>query len=78
METKEVVLPSPADGDGGDTIPPLTLYARIDHVRDRDAGTVDLRRADVNVRIAERIQLPGASVDVYEEEAVGQISFQPL
>lgn len=77
MDTQEVTLPSSDEGDA-DRIPPLTLYARVDHVRDRDAGTVELRGADVNVRVAERIQLPGASVDVFEEEAVGQISFQPL
>ncbi|KAL7551429.1 hypothetical protein ACHAWF_014623 [Thalassiosira exigua] len=80
METEELALPSSSgsgeDGDG-DSIPPLKLYARISHARSNEAG-VELQAANLNVRVLERVQLPGASVDLYEEEPVGQISFQPL
>ena len=57
----------------------MKLYARIDHVRDRDGENgVELKTANLNVRILEQVQLPGATVDLFEEEAVGQVSFQPL
>lgn len=78
METKELVLPSSTDGENSDSLPPLKLYAQLNHFRDKAEGTVELQSANLNVRVMEKIQLPGASVDVFEEEAVGQISFQPL
>jgi hypothetical protein len=84
METRELTLPSSMDGVNDDSIPALKLYARISHVRNKDdgknnrGGGVELKTANLNVRVLERINLPGASVDLYEEEAVGQISFQPL
>ncbi|KAL7544083.1 hypothetical protein ACHAXR_013514 [Thalassiosira sp. AJA248-18] len=77
METKELTLSSSADGENDDSIPALKLYARINHYRKDDVG-VELQAATLNVRILEQVQLPGATVDLYEEEAVGQISFQPL
>jgi hypothetical protein len=78
IETKELKLPS-SESDGGskDSIPPLKLYAQISHIRDKDSG-VELKTANLNVRVLERVQLPGASVDLFEEEKVGQVSFQPL
>jgi hypothetical protein len=39
---------------------------------------VELKTANLNVRVLEQIALPGTMVDTYEEEAVGQISFQAL
>ena len=81
IETKELKLPSSnnVDGDTNDTdsIPPLKLYAQINHIRNDEVG-VELKTANLNVRVLERVQLPGASVDLYEEEKVGQVSFQPL
>ena len=83
IETKELKLPSiqNKDGDGEeisqDSIPPLKLYAQISHIRNEEVG-VELKTANLNVRVLERVQLPGASVDLYEEERVGQVSFQPL
>ena len=80
IETKELKLPSSQqDGndDAGDSIPPLKLYAQISHIRSDEAG-VELKTANLNVRVLEQIQLPGASVDLYEEEKIGQVSFQPL
>jgi hypothetical protein len=89
METRELSLPSSMDGENDDSIPALKLYARIPHARnggngggkgkDRaGGGGVELKTANLNVRVLEQIALPGATVDLYEEEAVGQISFQPL
>lgn len=78
METKELALPSSGDEEDNDSIPALKLYAQINHIRDKDEGGVELKTANLNVRILEQIQLPGATVDLYEEEAVGQVSFQPL
>lgn len=71
METSRLGVP------GDDGIPPLKLYAQIGHARSEERG-VELRTANLNVRVLERVELPGASVDLYEEEAVGQVSFQPL
>lgn len=77
IETKELKLPSSNENDVKDSIPPLKLYAQISHIRDKDTG-VELKTANLNVRVLETIQLPGASVELYEEEKVGQVSFQPL
>lgn len=80
IETKELKLSSSQqDGNDnvGDSIPPLKLYAQISHIRNDEVG-VELKTANLNVRILEQIQLPGASVDLYEEERIGQVSFQPL
>lgn len=77
LETKELALPSSGEEDEGDSIPPLKLYAQINHARKEDVG-VELKTANLNVRILERVQLPGASVDLFEDEKVGQITFQPL
>mmetsp|Transcript_11530 Transcript_11530/g.25286 ORF Transcript_11530/g.25286 Transcript_11530/m.25286 type:complete len:244 (-) Transcript_11530:268-999(-) len=78
METKELTLPSSIDGENSDSIPPLKLYAQIDHIRKMESVGVVLKSANLNVRILEQIQLPGATVDLFEEEKVGQISFQAL
>jgi len=78
METKELTLPSSNDDESADTIPPLKLYAQINHIRNKEEGTVKLQTANLNVRVLEQVQLPGATVDLFEEEAVGQVSFQPL
>eukprot|EP00580_Thalassiosira_gravida_P002205 CAMPEP_0201618900 /NCGR_PEP_ID=MMETSP0492-20130828/40259_1 /ASSEMBLY_ACC=CAM_ASM_000837 /TAXON_ID=420259 /ORGANISM="Thalassiosira gravida, Strain GMp14c1" /LENGTH=248 /DNA_ID=CAMNT_0048087627 /DNA_START=33 /DNA_END=779 /DNA_ORIENTATION=+ len=78
IETKELTLSSSADEENADSIPPLKLYAQINHFRNKDEGTVKLQTANLNIRILEQIQLPGATVDLFEEEAVGQVSFQPL
>lgn len=80
IETKELKLSSSQqDGNDnvGDSIPSLKLYAQISHIRNDEVG-VELKTANLNVRILEQIQLPGASVDLYEEERIGQVSFQPL
>ena len=55
----------------------MKLYAQINHIRNEEVG-VELQTAMLNVRVLERVQLPGAAVDLYEEEPVGQVSFQPL
>lgn len=78
LETRELTLASSTDGENADSIPPLKLYAQINHIRNKEEGSVELKTANLNVRILEQIQLPGATVDLFEEEAVGQVSFQPL
>ncbi|KAL3803832.1 hypothetical protein HJC23_003994 [Cyclotella cryptica] len=83
LETKEFKLSSSQNSERNDannstdSIPPLKLYAQISHIRNENVG-VELKTANLNVRVLERVQLPGASVDLYEEEKVGQVSFQPL
>lgn len=78
IETKELLLPGEnSDGKSGDSIPPLKLYAQITHIRNKEVG-VELKPSNLNVRVLERIQLPGASVDLFEEEPVGKVSFQPF
>lgn len=44
----------------------------------RGGEGVELKTANLNIRVLEQISLPGTTVDLYEEEAVGQITFQPL
>jgi len=79
METKELALPSSMDGENADSIPPLKLYAQINHIRAKDGESgVELQTANLNVRVLEQIQLPGATVDLFEEEKVGQVQFQVL
>jgi len=82
LETKELKIGSinknnDDDGETQDSIPPLKLYAQITHIRNEEVG-VELKPSNLNVRVLERVQLPGASVDLYEEEAIGSISFQPF
>ncbi len=82
LETKELNIgmageKSNEDGETQDSIPPLKLYAQIIHIRNEEVG-VELKPSNLNVRVLERVQLPGASVDLYEEEAIGSISFQPF
>jgi len=94
METRELQLSSSKDGLNDDSIPPLKLYAQISHMRTnnndknkkdamigggrRGGEGVELKTANLNIRVLEQIALPGTTVDLYEEEAVGQITFQPL
>lgn len=94
METRELQLSSSKDGLNDDSIPPLKLYAQISHIRTnnndknkkdamigggrRGGEGVELKTANLNIRVLEQIALPGTTVDLYEEEAVGQITFQPL
>ena len=81
METRELVLEEKngGDGDSGDSLPALKLYAQVSHVRsEKVEGDVVLSTANLNVRVLEQVKLPGATVDLFEEEVVGRISFQPL
>ena len=78
METRELVLEEKNGGDG-DSLPALKLYAQVSHVRsEKVEGDVVLSTANLNVRVLEQVKLPGATVDLFEEEVVGRISFQPL
>lgn len=52
IDTEEYTLP----GDDGDAIKPLTLYAQINHKRDKDTGEVELDAAALNIREIETIK----------------------
>lgn len=76
LETKEVALP----GEDNDSIKPLKLYAQINHSREKEEGVV-LQASALNVRELETIKADpfgAATVDVYDEVNVGQLSIQPL
>lgn len=77
IETLEYNLP----GEEKDAINPLTLYAQINHKRDKDNGNVELDAATLNIREIESIKADpfgAAKVEVYEEVKCGQISLRPL
>ena len=52
INTEEYTLP----GNEGDAITPLTLYAQINHKRDKDTGEVELDAATLNIREFETIK----------------------
>lgn len=77
LKTERIVLP----GSEADSIPPLDLYAQISHVRDKDTGNVELKASVINIRETETVKADvfgTATVDVYEEISVGQLSIQPM
>ncbi len=51
LETEEYQLP----GSDGNSIKPLTLYAQINHKRDKETGEVELSAATLNLREIETI-----------------------
>ncbi len=51
LETEEYALPGPEN----DAITPLTLYAQINHKRDKKTGEVELDAASLNLREVESI-----------------------
>lgn len=66
------------DNDGNMT-PWPPLYAQITHRR--KGGSVFLEPADLKVRNLEQLNADpfgAAKVDIYEEDCVGRISFQPI
>jgi len=74
LESEEIELP----GEEKDTIQPLKLYAQINHSRDEELGVV-LKTTILNVRELETMKADpfgAATVEVYEEKGIGQISFQ--
>ena len=78
IETEEYPLPNNEDND---SIQPLTLYAQINHKRDRDNGNVKLEASTLNIREIESIKADpfgAARVDVFEDVKVGQMSLRAL
>lgn len=74
LETEEFDLP----GEEGDSILPLKLFAQINHYRDEEKGVI-LSQAALNIREVETMKadpLGAATVDVYEEVSVGQLTIQ--
>ena len=76
LETAKYDLP----GEDGDAILPLQLFAQINHSRDEEKGVI-LSQAGVKVREVETVKADpfgAATVDVYDEKSVGQLTIQPL
>lgn len=77
IETEEYELPL----SDNNAIVPLTLYAQVNHKRDKDTGNVELSAATLNLREVEAINADPfgvAKVDIFEEVKVGQLSLRPL
>ena len=78
IETEEYPLPN---NEENDSIQPLTLYAQINHKRDRDTGNVELEASTLNIREMESIKADpfgAARVDIFEDVKVGQLSLRAL
>lgn len=89
IETEEYILPTNNNNGSDeleetnkkDAIVPLTLYAQINHIRDKDSGEVTLQAATLNIREIESIKADpfgAARVDIFEDVKVGQLSLRPL
>lgn len=64
-----------------DSILPLKIYAQINHKRDRKTGRVTLEPATLTIRKMETVKadiLGVASIELYDEIKVGQLSLRPL
>jgi hypothetical protein len=64
-----------------DSILPLKIYAQINHKRDRKTGQVTLEPATLTIRKMETVKadiLGVASIELYDEIKVGQLSLRPL
>jgi hypothetical protein len=64
-----------------DSILPLKIYAQINHKRDRKTGDVTLEPATLTIRKMETVKadiLGVASIELYDEIQVGQLSLRPL
>lgn len=71
------------DGDAGpDYIPPLKLFVKLNHQRDRETGAVTLSaNNDLTIRQVETMAADpfgAATVDLYEELAVGKLQITPV
>jgi len=72
LETKAVELP----GEEKDSIKPLKLFAQISHIRDKEKGVI-LQASELKIRDMETVKadlIGAATVEVYEEVSVGQLS----
>jgi len=81
LETEEYNLPNYDSEKEDDAIKPMTLYAQINHKRDKKTGEVELDAATLNLREIESINADPfgvAKVDIFEEVQVGQLSLRPL
>lgn len=73
LETDAIALSGGVD----DNIPPLQLYAQINHKREN--GSAILQATDLKIRQMERIKADPfgvAQVDIYEEVSIGILSIQ--
>lgn len=76
MEVDEIQLP----GDDQDSIPPLKLFAQINHKREK--GEVILTSgADLKIKKKETFKADpfgAATVDIFEDITVGKLQLQPI
>lgn len=76
MEVDEIQLP----GDEKDSIPPLKLFAQINHKREN--GEVVLTSgADLKIKKKETVKADpfgAATVDIFEDVSVGKLQLQPI
>lgn len=76
LETAKFPLP----GQEEDAILPLKLFAQINHYRDEEKGVI-LSQAELKVREMETVKadpIGAATVDVYEEVSIGQLTIQAI
>ena len=65
-------------GEEKDSIGPLQLFAQISHIRDKEVGVI-LKNSVLKIREMETVKadlIGAATVDIYEEVSVGQLSIQ--
>jgi len=70
-----------ADGAVAEVVPSFTAFAQIDHIIDRKTNQVELRPAEVTLRIVETVKadLAGlATADISTDEVIGSIRFSPV
>jgi hypothetical protein len=70
----------PTSNGEENVILPLQLFAQVKHRRDKELG-VTLESAELRIRQVETVQADpfgAASVDLFQEVGVGQVSFQPI
>lgn len=76
LETERIDLA----GEENDSILPLKLFAQINHYRDEEKGVI-LSQAELNIREMETMKadpIGAATVEVFEEVAVGQLTIQAI
>jgi len=75
VETAQFELPG-----GEDSILPLKLFAQIKHARDEEKGVI-LSPAELKIREMETVKadpIGAATVDIFEEVSVGQLTIQAI
>lgn len=77
LQTDTLVL---NNNDDNDSLPPMQLYAQINHRRDEHGNAVLAESTDLCWRVMETMNADpfgGAKVDLYENVVIGSIALQP-